>query len=113
MQILSTKLSVPPVRSKFVPRERLIQKLNEGLGCKLILISAPAGYGKSTLLSAWLDNLAIPSAWIALDDNDNDLLRFLSYFSAACQKAELGGNISIDAPINLASKADTEAYLTS
>ena len=83
MQILSTKLSIPPLRSRLVPRTRLIQKLNCGLECGLVLVSAPAGYGKSTLLSAWLSQLEFEAVWISLDDKDNDLFRFLTYLSAA------------------------------
>jgi LuxR family maltose regulon positive regulatory protein len=83
VQILSTKLSIPPLRSRLVPRTRLIQKLNCGLECGLVLVSAPAGYGKSTLLSAWLSQLEFETVWISLDDKDNDLFRFLTYLSAA------------------------------
>jgi LuxR family maltose regulon positive regulatory protein len=113
MQILSTKISTPPVRSRLVPRERLLRILDEGLGRKVILISAPAGYGKSTLLSAWLDHLDIASAWLSLDDNDNDLVRFLSYFTAACQKAGCSLNASFEVPITLNSSVEIDAYLVS
>jgi LuxR family maltose regulon positive regulatory protein len=88
MQILSTKLSIPPVRLRSVQRSRLIQMLNGGLEDDLILVSAPAGYGKSTLLSSWLDQLGFPSAWISLDDKDNDCSRFLAYLWAACLKID-------------------------
>ena len=83
MQILSSKLSIPPLRARLVPRPRLVQKLNQGLECGFILISAPAGYGKSTLLAEWLDQLHMPTAWLSLDEKDNDLGRFLSYLTAA------------------------------
>jgi len=66
-----------------VSRPRLIQKLNAGLDCGFILVSAPAGYGKSTLLSAWLSRLEAPAAWLSLDDSDNDPSRFLAYVVAA------------------------------
>jgi LuxR family transcriptional regulator, maltose regulon positive regulatory protein len=81
IQILSTKLSIPPIRSKPVRRIRLIQKLNQGLDYGLVLVSAPAGYGKSTLLSVWLSQVEIPAAWLTLDDGDNDLPRFLTYLA--------------------------------
>ena len=83
VQILSTKLSIPPLRSKLVRRTRLIQKLNQGLEYGLVLVSAPAGYGKSTLLSAWLSQVEIPTAWLTLDEGDNDPPRFLTYLAAA------------------------------
>ena len=88
VQILSTKLSIPPLRSKPVARLRLIQKLNQGLECGLILVSAPTGYGKSTLLSAWLAQIAPASCWLSLDDRDNELSRFLSYLAAALKKID-------------------------
>jgi LuxR family maltose regulon positive regulatory protein len=83
VQILSTKLSIPPVCSRLVRRVRLIQKLNQGLEYGLVLVSAPAGYGKSTLLSAWLSQVEIPTAWLALDEGDNDPPRFLTYLATA------------------------------
>ena len=88
VQILSTKLSIPPLRTRLVPRTRLIQKLNQGLDCGFILVSAPAGYGKSTLLSTWLSQLEFPTAWLSLDDQDNDPSRFLAYLSAAFRKID-------------------------
>ena len=85
MQILSTKLTIPPLRSRLVTRPRLFQKLNQGLDCGFILISAPAGYGKSTLMSAWLNRLDFPATWLSLDDRDNDLASFLVYLRVALQ----------------------------
>ncbi len=83
IQILSTKLSIPPLRSRLVKRTRLIQKLNQGLECGLVLVSAPAGYGKSTMLSAWLSQVEVDSAWLTLDEGDNDPPRFMAYLIAA------------------------------
>jgi LuxR family maltose regulon positive regulatory protein len=83
MQILSTKLSVPSLRVRHVPRTQLIQRLNQGLECGFLLVSAPAGYGKSTLLAEWLQQLPVSTAWLLLDDKDNDLARFAMYLTAA------------------------------
>jgi LuxR family transcriptional regulator, maltose regulon positive regulatory protein len=93
--VLATKLFIPPPRPKAVPRPHLIERLNEGLraGRKLALISAPAGFGKTTLVSEWIATLTpAPSstgrgefAWLSLDENDSDLSRFLMYFVAAVQ----------------------------
>ncbi|GAP13581.1 ATP-dependent transcriptional regulator [Longilinea arvoryzae] len=85
--ILTTKLYLPPPRSRVVLRPRLIERLNEGLleSRKLTLISAPAGFGKSTLVSEWIASCGCPVAWLSLDDGDNDLTRFLVYFIAALQ----------------------------
>lgn len=81
--ILATKLYVPSPRPKAVSRPRLIERLNEGLHGKLILISAPAGFGKTTLVSEWIEKIERPTAWLSLDERDNDFTRFLSYLVAA------------------------------
>src|SRR5512143_333880 len=86
--LLSIKLNIPPLHATLVSRSRLIDKLNAGLGYKLILVSAPAGYGKTTLLSNWIGCCNKPAAWISLDEGDNDLVRFLHYVIAALQKIE-------------------------
>src|SRR6266498_839736 len=83
--ILATKLYIPPPRPKVVLRTHLIEQLNEGLHHKLNLISAPAGFGKSTLLSEWIDGCERPVAWLSLDEGDNDPTRFLTYLIAALQ----------------------------
>ena len=86
--ILATKLFVPPLRPKVVLRPRLIQRLNEGLHRKLTLISAAAGFGKTTLISEWMSGLDRPVAWLSLDAGDSDPTRFLSYLVAALQKVK-------------------------
>ncbi len=107
--MLATKLYIPPLRPKVVPRPRLIERLNEGLHRKLTLISAPAGFGKTTLVSAWIQTfrqgdketrgqgtsssvtLLVPLspppavAWLSLDAGDDDLIRFLTHLIAALQ----------------------------
>ena len=83
--ILSTKLYIPPLRSKVVLRPNLIERLNEGLHRKLTLISAPAGFGKTTLVSEWVAGCKRPVAWLSLDEGDNDPTCFLTYLVAALQ----------------------------
>jgi LuxR family transcriptional regulator, maltose regulon positive regulatory protein len=104
--MLATKLFIPPPRPNIVLRHRLIAQLNAGLHRKLTLIAAPAGFGKTTLVSAWLANerletsdwrragsslvsspqpLAARVAWLSLDEGDNDPARFLAYLVAALQ----------------------------
>ena len=83
--ILATKLYIPPPRPKAVLRPRLIAQLNEGLHRKLTLIAAPAGFGKTTLLSEWRVLCGRPVAWLSLDEADNEPIRFLSYIVAALQ----------------------------
>lgn len=83
--LLQTKLYVPRLRPSLVPRPHLIAKLNRGLHRKLTLISAPAGFGKTTLVSEWIAAGERPFAWLSLDERDNDLTRFLTYLIAALQ----------------------------
>ena len=87
--LLQTKLYIPRLRPSLVPRPHLIETLNQGLHNKLTLLSAPAGFGKTTLVTEWLASLGLDSAsedqpiykiaWLSLDENDNDLARFLTY----------------------------------
>jgi len=84
-QILTTKLYVPPLRENVVLRPYLIKRLNEGLRRKLTLVSAPAGFGKTTLLSKWVSGCDHPAVWLSLDEGDNDPARFWSHFIAAAQ----------------------------
>jgi LuxR family transcriptional regulator, maltose regulon positive regulatory protein len=88
-QLLLTKLYVPPPPPNRVPRPRLIGVLNEGIDRKLTLISAPAGFGKTTLVSEWIASFSrkcepgLCSAWLSLDEGDSDPARFLTYLVAA------------------------------
>jgi ATP/maltotriose-dependent transcriptional regulator MalT/ActR/RegA family two-component response regulator len=81
--ILRTKLHRPPVTRDLVPRPRLFELLDAGRPRPLTLVSAPAGYGKSVLISSWLESGDWPSAWLSLDESDSDLHQFLHYFVAA------------------------------
>ena len=83
--LLITKLYIPPVRPELVSRPRLIERLNTGLHRKLTLVSAPAGFGKTTLLSKWAAGCGRSVAWVSLDKGDNDPARFWAYFVAALQ----------------------------
>jgi LuxR family maltose regulon positive regulatory protein len=89
LSLLQSKLFVPPTRPALVPRPRLLDKLNEGLHRKLTLISAPAGFGKTTVVSEWIalsnGQPAQSAAWLSLDEADNNLTRFLAYLIAALQ----------------------------
>jgi LuxR family maltose regulon positive regulatory protein len=114
--LLTTKLYIPPPLPNLVERPRLIERLNEGLHRKLTLISAPAGFGKTTVVSEWLAGCAQPAAWLSLDEGDNDPARFLTYFIAALGQAEgIEANIGEGALGMLQSPQPplTEAVLTS
>jgi LuxR family maltose regulon positive regulatory protein len=92
--LLKTKLYIPPVRPGLVSRPRLVERLDEGLrtGHKLTLISAPAGFGKTTLLSEWIAGCTrdMRVAWVSLDKEDSDLAQFLTYLVAAIRTVEPG-----------------------
>jgi LuxR family maltose regulon positive regulatory protein len=85
ISLLSTKLYLPPLRPDRVSRPHLIRRLDEGLrlGHRVTLISAPAGFGKTTLLSEWIASRHPKVAWVSLDEGDNDPVRFWAYFTAA------------------------------
>ena len=99
-RLLLTKLYIPPLRPNLVPRPHLIERLNQGLqlGHKLTLVSAPAGFGKTTLVSKWVNSLRLDAdkesqfinriAWLSLDAGDNDPTRFLAYIVAALNQVE-------------------------
>ena len=90
LTILATKLHVPPLRPERVELSRLIKRLNEGMHRRLTLVSAPAGFGKTTLVCSWLEQCAKEAAWLSLNEDDNNPARFLLYLIAALQKVVPG-----------------------
>lgn len=94
--LIKTKWFIPRLRKDYVPRPQLLEKIEQGSNKALTLISAPAGYGKTTLLAEWIDSLQkvdtpMPWAvcWFSLDAGDNDPMRFLAYLTAALKKVNL------------------------
>ena len=120
--ILATKLYIPQPRPKVVLRPQLIERLNEGLaqGRKLTLVSAAAGFGKTTLVSEWVAGCGRPVAWLSLDEGDNDPARFLAYLIAALQTLAVSKGEGLAAKIGVGTLAmlqspqppPTEAMLT-
>jgi LuxR family maltose regulon positive regulatory protein len=92
--LLKTKLNMPVPRESIVHRPRLFDKLNsdlktgDGFARRLTLISAPAGYGKTSLAVEWLGNREEEVLWLSLDEEDNDPARFLAYLVAVFQQAD-------------------------
>ncbi len=113
--LLRTKLFIPPLRPNLVRRPHLIERLNQGLelGHILTLVSAPAGFGKTTLVSEWVAGGDRPAAWLSLDEGDNDFNRFLVYLVAAMQtvSADIGGGTS--GMLHSPQQPSTESILTS
>ena len=88
--LLATKLHVPRPRPDLVPRPRLAERLDEGLASGLMLVCAPAGYGKTVLLADWARRGQQPVAWLSLDDGDNDPARFWRHGVAALGQGRPG-----------------------
>ncbi|MFN8459111.1 MAG: hypothetical protein U0401_31425 [Anaerolineae bacterium] len=132
--LLQTKLYIPPSHSDLVPRLRLLERLNQGLQGPLTVITAPAGFGKTTLISAWINQkdeggrrkdesgktlhrsafIPHPSqvAWLSLDQADNDPTRFLTYFIAALQSVRPGLGEAVLAALQSPQPPPLEATLT-
>jgi LuxR family maltose regulon positive regulatory protein len=117
--VLATKLYIPLPRARVVLRPRLIERLNEGLSanCKLTLISAPAGFGKTTLVSEWVASCErrepkVRAAWLSLDEGDNDPTRFLTYLVAAFQTTVPNIGIGVMALLQSPQPPPTESILT-
>jgi LuxR family maltose regulon positive regulatory protein len=88
--LLRTKLYVPPLQSAWISRSRLAERVDEGFERKLTLISAPAGFGKTTLLVDWVNKHEKPVAWFSVDKGDDDPVRFLTYVILGLQGLEAG-----------------------
>ena len=95
--MLVTKLHIPSTSVNLVHRSDLFERLNNGLDKKLIHISAPAGFGKTTVLSDWINQNKIPTAWYSIDKRDNDPVEFTSYIIAAIQNVKNDfGKVNLD-----------------
>ena len=111
-QLLTTKLYVPLVKPNLVTRRRLTERLNEGAKGKLTLVSAPAGFGKTTLLGEWSLQSEVPIAWVSLDNGDNDLGRFLAYLVAALSSLRPDTAEDVLEPLHLPQPPPIESVLT-
>ena len=111
-RLLHTKLCIPPGPVASVLRPRLISRLNAALSGKLTLISAPAGFGKTTLLVDWLAECGTPAGWLSLDDGDNDLATFMSYFIASLQSIKPGIGESAVGLLGSSKQISVEVILT-
>ncbi len=98
--ILRTKLQRPGIPSDYVHRPNLVDKLEKNSNLPLVLVSAPAGYGKSTLVSSWLGQCDRASAWVSLDEEDNDLQQFLSYLTVGIRLLFPGSILKTTALVN-------------
>jgi LuxR family maltose regulon positive regulatory protein len=106
--IIATKISVPPLRPVLVERPRL---LDEAVAHSLALVAAPAGFGKSTLVSVWLRERGQPAAWISIDWNDNDPVRFMAYLVRALQPLVPDIGAAVLAALGSPQPADVRAHV--
>ena len=101
--VLRTKLHAPTATADWVKRTALLDQLTQHRDRLLTVVSAPAGYGKSTLVNQWIESLARPSAWVSLDEDDNDPRRFMESLTAAVDRifpgAVLGMQSLLSAPV--------------
>ncbi|MHB1132478.1 MAG: LuxR C-terminal-related transcriptional regulator [Chloroflexota bacterium] len=113
--LLATKLRQPRLRASIVSRERLTERLDSGRSRVLTLVSAPAGFGKTTLLSEWLAGAApdVPTAWLSLDKDDNDPVRFLTYIVVALNGVQENVGAAALTMLRSPHPASTRAVLTS
>jgi LuxR family maltose regulon positive regulatory protein len=123
--LLVTKLYIPPASHNLVSRPRLTARMNDGLRRTLTLVSAPAGFGKTTLLSEWIHTLTsissstgrgetgVRAAWVSLDSGDNDPARFWAYFIAALETLQSGIGESAMALLQSSPTPPVEMFLTS
>lgn len=99
-EVLRTKLATPRLHASSIGRPALLARLDEGFRGKLTVLSAPAGFGKTTLVSEWLETFdreeeRFLAAWVSLDSGDNDPVRFWSYVITACQKLQVNLGVSV------------------
>lgn len=112
-QLLTTKLFMPALRPSVVERPHLMARLEEGRSAKLTLVSAPAGFGKTTLIAQWLAQITdADCCWLSLDASDNAFSRFVTYLIAALQQIQPQLGISLLSMLQEASLSSVEEVMT-
>lgn len=110
--VLHTKLMPPRLRTSAVPRQALLEKLDHSLDKKLAVVSAPTGFGKTTLVSMWIASRDVSSAWLTLDEHDNDPARFWTYFISALRTVDSTMGKSALAALNVPTSPSFQILLT-
>ena len=111
-QLLITKLYVAPIRPELVARPRLIQRLNAGLRPKLTLVPAPAGFGKTTVPSEWIQHAERPVAWLSLNGGDNDPVHSWRYVIAALQTVDTTVGETLQTALQCAQLPSLDSFVT-
>jgi LuxR family transcriptional regulator, maltose regulon positive regulatory protein len=109
--IIATKISAPPLRAGLVARPHLLKLLDEAAAHRLTLVSAPAGFGKSTLAGVWLRATGQPAAWLSIDRNDNNPARFVTYLVCALQLLAADIGVSILAALGSPQPVDMRSHI--
>lgn len=111
--LLATKLHLPALRPGHIRRELLLGRLDAGLArdARLVLLSAPAGYGKSSLLAEWISERKLAVAWLTLDAGDNDPARFVAYLIASIQTAHPDAGVTTLGMLNMGGALAPEPLL--
>ncbi len=107
--LIKTKYSIPAANKRLLPRGALNRRLEDSLSRRLTVITAPAGYGKTSAALKWLEGISLPSAWLSIDEGDNDAILFWRYFCASLDAVSAG--ISRDTEYVFASKELFEANI--
>jgi LuxR family transcriptional regulator, maltose regulon positive regulatory protein len=111
-ELLATKVNHPRTRPDRLARSRLVQRLDEGMGRPLVLVCTPAGFGKTTLLADWAADATLPVAWLSLDPDDNEPMRFWRYVVAALDRVVGGLDEQIVPLLNPGSGTSTHGVVT-
>ncbi|MEM8534296.1 MAG: LuxR C-terminal-related transcriptional regulator [Chloroflexota bacterium] len=110
--LIQTKLFIPVAQPSAVARPHLLEQIQAGVQGKLTLVSAPAGYGKTSLVAAWAAQVDHPVAWVSLDPADNEPRRFLAYLIAAIQRGNPSIGVLADEVLRGAQTADPATIIT-
>ncbi len=110
--LLNTKLMAPRPHGGVIERRALLMRLDEGLAKRLTLVCAPTGFGKTTLVATWIANGKFPSAWLTLDETDNDPARFWTYLVSAVRTLDPGIGKATLSALTTAQPQPAETLLT-
>lgn len=111
--LLEIKTTIPRTRENLIPRPHLLDRIDEGSRGSMILVSAPAGFGKTTLVSSWIERTNRAVAWLSLDESENKIHRFFQYLIAALQRLHVDLGLTIQPALETQSRIQTGGLLTS
>jgi LuxR family transcriptional regulator, maltose regulon positive regulatory protein len=111
-RLLATKVTVPRAHPERLHRSRLVEELDKGMARDLVLVCTPAGFGKTTLLADWAQSVKWPLAWLSLDADDNDPVRFWRYVVAALDRAGLAVGEDVSSPLASPSETSGQGLVT-